>query len=105
MTGTTHADSLALPTEMSAHPSRFPLAARVLRLTNLRSHYSKTKAQFYEHVTDVLKHLLAPSSPPDDTSNLITTGANAASLLFGSFENFEALWGREPGRRVNWAGV
>ncbi|GAA5862162.1 hypothetical protein JCM8547_007760 [Rhodosporidiobolus lusitaniae] len=73
-----HADSLALPDGL-------------------------TKPQFYQHVADTLEALLAPSSPTDPAANWITCCSNAASLLFGSYENYEAF-GREDGKRVNWAG-
>ncbi|BGP13965.1 hypothetical protein JCM10213v2_001903 [Rhodosporidiobolus nylandii] len=52
-----------------------------------------------------LEALLAPSSPSDPAANWITCCSNAASLLYGSYENYEAAFGREDGRRVNWAGT
>ena len=81
-----------------------PFARLRVPMTDPASLPRQTKAQFYEHVLETMQHLLAPASPPDETSNLTTTGSNAASLLYGSFENFESVWGREAGRRVNWAG-
>ncbi|BGP38046.1 hypothetical protein JCM10450v2_001977 [Rhodotorula kratochvilovae] len=74
-----HADSLALPDGLD-------------------------KRAFYEHVCTVADALLAPSSPDDPASNWITVLSNAASLLYGSYENYDASFGREDGRRVNWAG-
>ncbi|GAA5888180.1 hypothetical protein JCM6882_000311 [Rhodosporidiobolus microsporus] len=75
-----HADSLALPD------------------------HARTKPAFYEHVATTLEALLAPSSPQDPAANFITCLSNAASLLYGSYENFDECFGREDGRRVNWAG-
>ncbi|GAA5904001.1 L-methionine (R)-S-oxide reductase [Sporobolomyces salmoneus] len=74
-----HADSLALPEGLS-------------------------KRDFYCHVNSTLSALLTPSSPSDPT-NFITCFSNAASLLFGSYENYtEGGFGKEDGKRVNWAG-
>ncbi|GAA5947356.1 hypothetical protein JCM3765_001638 [Sporobolomyces pararoseus] len=74
-----HADSLALPEGLS-------------------------KRDFYSHVNSTLSALLTPSSP-QDPSNLVTCLSNAASLLFGSYENYtEGNFGKEDGKRVNWAG-
>ncbi|GAA6026957.1 hypothetical protein JCM8097_005994 [Rhodosporidiobolus ruineniae] len=75
-----HADSLALPDTVVDKPT------------------------FYQHVADTLEALLAPSSPEDPAQNFITCCSNAASLLFGSYENYSAAFGREDGKRVNWAG-
>ncbi|GAA6000950.1 hypothetical protein JCM10207_007339 [Rhodosporidiobolus poonsookiae] len=75
-----HADSLALPDSIT------------------------TKRAFYEHVAATLETLLTPSSPSDPAANFVTCLANAASLLFGSYENYEGRFGRQDGRRVNWAG-
>ncbi|GAA5833256.1 hypothetical protein JCM11251_005187 [Rhodosporidiobolus azoricus] len=74
-----HADSLALPQGL-------------------------TKPEFYQHVVDTLEALLAPSSPTDPAANFITCLSNAASLLYGCYENYEEAFGREDGKRVNWAG-
>ncbi|GAA5957961.1 hypothetical protein JCM21900_005569 [Sporobolomyces salmonicolor] len=74
-----HADSLALPEGLS-------------------------KAEFYSHVCATLEALLTPGSPDDPAANWITCFSNAASLLYGSFENREEDFGRQDGRRVNWAG-
>ncbi|GAA5978838.1 hypothetical protein JCM11641_003580 [Rhodosporidiobolus odoratus] len=74
-----HADSLALPEGL-------------------------TKTAFYEHVSTTLEALLSPSSPSDSATNFITCCSNAASLLFGSYENYAERFGREDGKRVNWAG-
>ncbi|KAM0792222.1 hypothetical protein ACM66B_004918 [Microbotryomycetes sp. NB124-2] len=79
MTGETHADSLAIPDHIT------------------------TKQAFYEHVAQTLEALLQPASKGDESDNLVTVASNAASLLFGSFENFQS-WGSKPGHRVNWAG-
>jgi L-methionine (R)-S-oxide reductase len=76
----THADSLALP-----------------ELEN--------KAAFYQHVAQTLAALLTPPSPDSLETNPHTCLANASSLLYGSYENYEAHFGREQGRRVNWAGA
>ncbi|GAA5987682.1 hypothetical protein JCM5350_008066 [Sporobolomyces pararoseus] len=74
-----HADSLALPEGLS-------------------------KRDFYSHVNSTLSALLTPSSP-QDPSNFVTCLSNAASLLFGSYENYtEGDFGKEDGKRVNWAG-
>ncbi|GAA5901437.1 hypothetical protein JCM8208_001803 [Rhodotorula glutinis] len=75
-----HADSLALPDGLT------------------------DKRAFYQHVCTVAEALLAPSSPSDPAANWVTVLNNAASLLFGSYENYEAAFGRADGRRVNWAG-
>lgn len=75
-----HADSLALPDSL-------------------------TKPQFYQHVADTLLALLQPSSPSDPAANFITCLSNAASLLYGSYENYETAFGRADGKRVNWAGA
>ncbi|GAA6062009.1 hypothetical protein JCM10212_006084 [Sporobolomyces blumeae] len=75
-----HADSLALP------------AAGL------------SKPDFYAHVSTTLEALLTPASP-SDPSNFVTCLANAASLLFGSYENYDdGGFGRQDGKRVNWAG-
>jgi len=76
-----HADSLALPEGLT------------------------DKHAFYQHVCTVAEALLAPSSPSDPAANWITVLSNAASLLYGSYENYEAAFGRADGRRVNWAGA
>ncbi|BGP22908.1 hypothetical protein Rt10032_c16g5604 [Rhodotorula toruloides] len=76
-----HADALALPTSATA-----------------------SKRAFYAHVCSTTRTLLAPSSPDDPAANWITAFANAASLLFGSYENYADMFGREDGKRVNWAG-
>ncbi|GAA5875263.1 hypothetical protein JCM16303_000561 [Sporobolomyces ruberrimus] len=74
-----HADSLALPEGL-------------------------TKRAFYSHVNQTLSALLTPHSP-QDPSNFITCFSNAASLLYGSYENYvEGGFGKEDGKRVNWAG-
>lgn len=75
-----HADSLALPEGLD-------------------------KRQFYEHVCTTLEALLTPASPDDPAANFITCLSNAASLLYGSYENYEQAFGRQDGRRVNWAGA
>ena len=62
------------------------------------------KRAFYAHVCTVADALLAPSSDSDSAANWVTVLSNAASLLFGSYENYEAAFGRADGRRVNWAG-
>ncbi|KAK4058945.1 hypothetical protein OIO90_000391 [Microbotryomycetes sp. JL221] len=80
MTGSTHADSLALPDDIT------------------------TKQEFYKHVSTTLQHLVEPVTRGDGSDNLITVASNTASLLFGSFENFSQVWGTQPGKRVNWAG-
>ncbi|GAA5996361.1 L-methionine (R)-S-oxide reductase [Rhodotorula paludigena] len=74
-----HADSLALPEGLD-------------------------KRQFYEHVCTTLEALLTPASPDDPAANFITCLSNAASLLYGSYENYEQAFGRQDGQRVNWAG-
>ncbi|GAA6051199.1 hypothetical protein JCM3770_002586 [Rhodotorula araucariae] len=74
-----HADSLALPDGLD-------------------------KRAFYEHVCTVAEALLAPSSPDDPASNWVTVLSNAASLLYGSYENYDTAFGRAEGRRVNWTG-
>ncbi|KAK4053732.1 hypothetical protein OIV83_001388 [Microbotryomycetes sp. JL201] len=79
MTGETHADSLAIPEHITA------------------------KNAFYKHVAETLAALVQTASEQDESDNLVTVASNAASLLFGSFENFDS-WGPAPGRRVNWAG-
>lgn len=71
----THADSLAIPAEVSS------------------------KAALYAHVTDTLGHLLAPGS-----NDWVTALANSSALLYGSYENYK-LWGKKAGKRVNWAGA
>ncbi|GAA6006493.1 hypothetical protein JCM11491_004983 [Sporobolomyces phaffii] len=74
-----HADSLALPQGLD-------------------------KRAFYAHVNSTLSALLTPASPQDPT-NFVTCLSNAASLLFGSYENYtEGGFGKEDGNRVNWAG-
>lgn len=75
----THADSLALPDANLAKPA------------------------FYQHVAEALAALLTPPTPDSLESNPITTLSNAASLLFGSYENYELNFGRDQGRRINWA--
>ncbi|KDE02297.1 hypothetical protein MVLG_07133 [Microbotryum lychnidis-dioicae p1A1 Lamole] len=75
----THADSLALPPNL-------------------------TLSEFYQHATTTLQALLATSSPGSGESALVTCCANASSLLFGLFENYPQKWGTEPGKRVNWCG-
>ncbi|GAA5977972.1 hypothetical protein JCM10908_004182 [Rhodotorula pacifica] len=75
-----HADSLALPSD------------------------SLTKREFYEHVCTTAEALLAASSESDPAANWITVLSNAASLLYGSYENYASKFGREDGRKVNWAG-
>ncbi|GJN88473.1 hypothetical protein Rhopal_001439-T1 [Rhodotorula paludigena] len=74
-----HADSLALPEDLD-------------------------KRQFYEHVCTTLEALLTPASPDDPAANFITCLSNAASLLYGSYENYGQAFGRQDGRRINWAG-
>lgn len=76
-----HADSLALPS------SDLP------------------KREFYDHVCSTAEALLAPASETDPAANWITVLSNAASLLYGSYENYVKHFGREDGRRVNWAGT
>lgn len=50
--------------------------------------------------------LLGASGPKDPVQqNWLSQLSNAASLLFGSMENYEAGWGRQPGRRCNWSGA
>ncbi|GAA5835245.1 hypothetical protein JCM3766R1_006915 [Sporobolomyces carnicolor] len=74
-----HADSLALPEGLN-------------------------KRAFYSHVNSTLSALLTPAFPSDPT-NFVSCLSNAASLLFGSYENYtEGGFGREDGKRVNWAG-
>ena len=58
----------------------------------------------YFHVNATLSALLTPAFPSDPT-NFVSCLSNAASLLFGSYENYtEGGFGREDGKRVNWAG-
>lgn len=71
----THADSLAIPAEVT------------------------TKPALYAHITETLGHLLAPGG-----NDWITALANSSALLYGSFENYK-LWGKKAGKRVNWAGA
>lgn len=75
-----HADSLALPSE------------------------TLTKREFYAHVCVTAEALLAPANDSDPAANWITVLSNAASLLYGSYENYSSKFGREDGRKVNWAG-
>ncbi|GAA5874276.1 hypothetical protein JCM3774_000928 [Rhodotorula dairenensis] len=75
-----HADSLALPSE------------------------TLSKREFYAHVCATAEALLAPASESDPAANWITVLSNAASLLYGSYENYSNKFGREDGRKVNWAG-
>ncbi|KAM0754140.1 hypothetical protein T439DRAFT_323023 [Meredithblackwellia eburnea MCA 4105] len=74
-----HADSLALPDDINS------------------------KESFYAHVTQALEHLLREDEP-NEKGAWITGLANASSLLYGSFENFSQVWGKEDGKRVNWSG-
>ncbi|BGO89693.1 hypothetical protein NBRC10512_002623 [Rhodotorula toruloides] len=76
-----HADALALPSSATT-----------------------SKRAFYTHLASTARTLLAPSSPDDPAANWITAFSNAASLLFGSYENYADRFGRDDGRRVNWAG-
>ncbi|SCV68937.1 BQ2448_1957 [Microbotryum intermedium] len=76
----THADSLALPPNLSL-------------------------LEFYRHATSTLQALLATSSPGSGENTLVTCCANASSLLFGLFENYPEKWGTSPGKRVNWCGA
>jgi L-methionine (R)-S-oxide reductase len=76
-----HADALALPASAAA-----------------------SKRAFYAHVCSTARVLLAPAAPDDPAANWVTACANAASLLFGSYENYAEQFGTHNGRRVNWAG-
>lgn len=76
-----HADSLALPSD------------------------TPTKQEFYAHVCATAEALLAPTNDADPAANWITVLSNAASLLFGSYENYASKFGRDEGRKVNWAGA
>lgn len=77
-----HADSLALPLEAIT-----------------------SKQAFYEHLNATLDLLLArPTTKDHIAGNWITQCANAAALLAGSYENYPQF-GKEEGKRVNWAGT
>lgn len=104
----THADALAIPPDVVTKEAFYAHVIEALQGTSLPLALELGVVTFPTGADLNLSPcaaLLAPAGPNDPVQqNWLSQLANAASLLFGSYENYASVWGREAGRRVNWAG-
>ncbi len=123
----THADSLAIPSDVTTKAEFYAHVIETMKgkLPGPTSRLGKACFLSEDAAADSALHnprrlpsnpeshpdwlsvaLLAASGPNDPVQqNWLSQLSNAASLLYGSFENYEQGWGRQAGRRCNWSGT